>query len=161
MLDASVQQKSQDFKPQWLKTTFNTSIRAKEKRNLEIMQSMWMETVATADRKQDCSLLGEDKGESKAAVQKETQIKPSWKWSKENLQNCIQGFIIFLGSLSLLLFNSECVKKFFNEASYSLRLLSLEPRRIQMEYLTCLSCRMHLNRRCLDSLNYMLQQLSS
>ena len=79
-----------------------------------------MEAAAMGDRKQDRSLLREDKGEIKAPVQKETEIKSSWKWSEGNLQNCIQGSIIFLSSLSLLLLNSECVQKFFNKASYSL-----------------------------------------
>jgi len=38
-----------------------------------------MEAAAMGDRKQDRSLLREDKGEIKAPVQKETEIKSSWK----------------------------------------------------------------------------------
>lgn len=162
MLEALVQQRSQVFNPQWLEATFNTRVTAKEKRSLEIVQSTWMETAATADRKQDCSLLREDKGESKAAVQKETRIKPSWKWSGENLQNCIQRFIICLGSLFLLLFNSEQTKNFLNKANYSLAYCHLNPGRYKWnEYLTCLRCRKHLNKRCLERLNHVLQQFSS
>lgn len=51
MLEASIWQRSQVFNPQWLNTTFNTSVREKEKKSLETVQSKWMETAAMADRK--------------------------------------------------------------------------------------------------------------
>lgn len=60
MLEASIWKRSQVFNPQWLNTTFNTSVREKEKKSLETVQSEWMETAAMADRKQDCSLLRKD-----------------------------------------------------------------------------------------------------
>lgn len=48
---------NQVFNPQSLETTLNTSVRGKQKRSLETVQSMLLETAAMADRKQDCPML--------------------------------------------------------------------------------------------------------